>query len=193
MTESINANIPATYGDLPLCERGAHQTTTETCREVAARLTSADVHFVAMLYERHALAAWGKNTELLDELCIRLSISPRDYYGGSFQDAPALLTALRRKCEQPIVPVTRAWKVYGLPEHRQKIAFESSVDYDWTTPEYGVRLVSLDTAERTGTHDYVIVRITRNTAHECSRELDGQISDGIFENCRTGAVEEVFD
>ncbi len=188
-----NAEIPSTYGDLPLCDRGTFKLTPETCREVAARLTPEDVHFEAMLYDRESFADWGKNAQLLDELCERLRICPNDYYYGNFRDASALLTALRRKCECPIAPVTRAWKVYGQPEHQQKISFESSDDYDWTTPEYGVRLVSIDTAERTGTHDYVIVRITRNTAQECGRELDGQLSDGIFENYHFGKVEEIFD
>ena len=45
----------------------------------------------------------------------------------------------------------------------------------------------------TGTNEYVIIRITRNTAEQCERELDGQISDGFFENCVVGKVIEVLE
>lgn len=45
----------------------------------------------------------------------------------------------------------------------------------------------------TGTNEYTIIRITRNTAEECERELDGQISDGFFENCVVGKVIEVLE
>ena len=42
-----------------------------------------------------------------------------------------------------------------------------------------------------GTNEYSIVRITRNTAEECLQELEGQLSDGIFENSRVGVIEEI--
>ena len=43
----------------------------------------------------------------------------------------------------------------------------------------------------TGTNDYSLVKITRNTEEECELEIIGQVSDGIFENSRIGKVERV--
>lgn len=34
-------------------------------------------------------------------------------------------------------------------------------------------------------------QLTRDTAQECYNELCGQITDGIFENSRTGRIEEL--
>lgn len=86
---------------------------------------------------------------------------------------------------------TRAWKVYGSMGHRQRESFNPSYSYDWTEGE-NVRKIDVENSDKTGTNEYSIIRITRNTAEECKRELDGQISDGIFENSRTGKVEEIL-
>lgn len=89
------------------------------------------------------------------------------------------------------IGVTRSWKVYGAEGHRQRESFCNSYEYDFSNALEGVRIIKVDCADKTGTNDYVIIRITRNNAEECERELDGQISDGIFENSRVGYVEEV--
>ncbi len=86
--------------------------------------------------------------------------------------------------------VTRTWKVYGANGHRQAESFNASTCYDWSDGG-SVRIVSTQNADVTGTNEYSIVRITRNTAEECQRELDGQISDGIFENYNVGEVVEI--
>lgn len=86
--------------------------------------------------------------------------------------------------------VTRTWKVYGATGHRQAESFNASTCYDWSDGG-SVRIVSTQNADVTGTNEYSIVRITRNTAEECQRELDGQISDGIFENYNVGEVVEI--
>lgn len=86
---------------------------------------------------------------------------------------------------------TRTWKIYGAEGHRQRMSFGESVSYDWSGRNKGIRKLEMDCADKTGTNDYVIVRITRNTAEECLDELEGQISDGIFENARTGKVVEI--
>lgn len=86
--------------------------------------------------------------------------------------------------------VTRTWKVYGANGHRQAESFNASTCYDWSDGG-SVRIVSTHNADVTGTNEYSIVRITRNTAEECQRELDGQISDGIFENYNVGEVVEI--
>ncbi len=86
--------------------------------------------------------------------------------------------------------VTRTWKVYGADGHRQKASFAPSAVYDWSA-EGNARKVALENADMTGTNEYTIIRITRNTTDECERELDGQISDGFFENCVVGKVIEI--
>ena len=85
---------------------------------------------------------------------------------------------------------TKAWKVYGMEGHRQRESFNPSYAYDWTEGE-NVRKIEVENSDKTGTNRYSIIRITRNTAEECERELDGQISDGIFENARVGEIVEI--
>ena len=87
--------------------------------------------------------------------------------------------------------ITRSWKVYGAEGHRQRESFNNSYRWDFSEGN-DVRIIEVDNADNTGTNDYSIIRITRNTAGECERELDGQITDGVFENSRTGRIEEIF-
>ena len=86
--------------------------------------------------------------------------------------------------------VTRAWKVYGVDGHRQRESFYPSYTYNFTRGN-NIRIIEVENADRTNTNDFSLVRITRNTTEECERELWGQVTDGIFENSRTGKVEEV--
>ena len=90
--------------------------------------------------------------------------------------------------------ITRSWKVYGWYDgeirHRQRESFHTSYENDFSTPG-DVRKIKVENSDITGTNDYTIIRITRNTADECEQELDGQISDGVFENSRTGWIEEI--
>lgn len=85
---------------------------------------------------------------------------------------------------------TRTWKVYGADGHRQRISFEKSFKWDFSK-DNNTRIIDVENADRTRTNDYSIVKITRNTAEECLKELYGQITDGIFENARVGKWEEV--
>lgn len=86
--------------------------------------------------------------------------------------------------------VTRAWKVYGLEGHRQRESFNPSCSYNWTEGE-DIRKIEVENSDKTGTNEYSLIRITRNTPGECERELRGQISDGVFENSRVGEVIEI--
>ena len=87
--------------------------------------------------------------------------------------------------------VTRTWKVYGADGHRQRESFCDSQKYDFS--ENGkVRILEILNSDQTGTNDYSIVRITRETAEECQEGLDGQLSDGVFENSRFGKIEEII-
>jgi hypothetical protein len=74
--------------------------------------------------------------------------------------------------------------------HRQKESFNDSYRYDFSK-DGDVRIIEVENADKTGTNDFSLVRITRNTAKECGEELEGQITDGIFENYRTGRIEEI--
>ena len=86
--------------------------------------------------------------------------------------------------------ITRAWKVYGMDGHRQKESFNDSYRYDFSK-DGDVRIIEVENSDKTGTNDYSLVRITRNTYKECLEELEGQLTDGIFENYCTGRIEEV--
>lgn len=87
--------------------------------------------------------------------------------------------------------ITRTFKVYGIEGQEQEYSFNSSFRDDFTKGD-NIKIIECENFDKTGTHDYSIVKITRNTSEECLEELDGQISDGIFENCRTGKVEEIL-
>lgn len=86
--------------------------------------------------------------------------------------------------------VTKVYRVYGENGHRQRESFRESYKYDFST-RGNKRVIEVRNADKTGTHEYTEVAITRNTAEECRKELAGQISDGIFENSRTGEIVEV--
>lgn len=84
--------------------------------------------------------------------------------------------------------VTRSWKVYGPDGHRQRESFHKSVRYDFSNDEDGVRIIEVENADKTGTNEYSIIRITRDNRVLCQAELYGQLSDGIFENSHVGKV-----
>lgn len=86
--------------------------------------------------------------------------------------------------------VTRSWKVYGREGHRQANSFLPSCVNDFSKGE-NVRIIEEQNSDITGTNEYSIIIITRNTGEECEQELWGQISDGIFENYWVGKVEEI--
>lgn len=86
--------------------------------------------------------------------------------------------------------VTVSWKVYGRGERGLKESYNESYVYDFTRGD-DVRIIEVDNFDKTGTHEYSVVRITRNTKELCKKEMCGQISDGIFENQKTGKVERI--
>lgn len=87
--------------------------------------------------------------------------------------------------------VTRSWKVYGMDGHRQRESFSPSCVSDFSNEENGIRIIEILNSDKTGTNEYSIIRITRNTGDECEMELWAQIGDGVFENSRIGLVEEI--
>lgn len=54
-------------------------------------------------------------------------------------------------------------------------------------------MIEVLNSDITGTNDYTEIAITCNTTDLCNAEMEGQICDGIFENCRVGKVVEVID
>lgn len=86
---------------------------------------------------------------------------------------------------------TRSWKVYGLEGHRQRESFCNSYINDFSNEKDGVRIIEVLNHDKTGTHEYSIIRITRNTEEECESDFWGQLSDGVFENSRVGKIVEI--
>lgn len=84
----------------------------------------------------------------------------------------------------------KVWRVYGRPGHRQRESFAASALY---TNGCSDSIISVYNYDRTGTHEYTLIGIAAPTASDCNMELDGQLSDGIFENSRTGRVVSVYD
>ena len=91
--------------------------------------------------------------------------------------------------------ITRTWRIWGADGRPQAWSFQPSSTYDWSEGPWsdgsGVRIVEIVNADKTGTHEYSELRITRPTAELCVKELYGQLSDGFWENCRYGKVEEI--
>lgn len=86
---------------------------------------------------------------------------------------------------------TASYKVYGANGHRQRESFNSSYSYDFSKGD-DIRIIEVMNSDITGTNEYSLVKITRNTEEECELEIIGQVSDGIFENSRVGKVERVW-
>lgn len=86
--------------------------------------------------------------------------------------------------------VIKTWKVYGVDGHRQRESFNKSRKYDFS--ENGkVRMLEIKNSDKTGTNEYSVFSVTCDTEEECVTELEGQLSDGIFENSRVGKVIEI--
>ena len=86
----------------------------------------------------------------------------------------------------------KTWKVYGAEGHRQRESFFESYTHDFSDDKVGTRIITVENSDVTGTDMYSLISIIRNTEAECDEELDGQISDGIFENSIVGAVVCIF-
>ena len=91
-----------------------------------------------------------------------------------------------------IAPVSVNFKVYGIPKHRQRESFYPSERHDFSTAD-NVRILEIFNSDRTGTNDYNILRITRETREECFEELEAQLSDGLYENSNWGGYQVIDD
>lgn len=80
--------------------------------------------------------------------------------------------------------VTVIYRVFGKDGHRQRASFGKT--YSFTTfDDVRIKCFCSDT---TGSNDYVDVAITANDYRTAIDEMEKQLSDGIFENCRYGKV-----
>lgn len=84
----------------------------------------------------------------------------------------------------------KRFRIYGTRGHRQRLSFEPSKKYDWSENDQ-IRIIELIGSDQSGTNEYSEMIIIRNIVDECYLELEGQLSDGFFENCRYGRVTEV--
>ncbi len=118
---------------------------------------------------------------------------PEEFLAAYMEKDPEFEELLEREFdfEREATSVTRTWKVYGNDGHRQRESFNPSTYNDFSNADV-IRIIEVMNADKTGTNEYSVIRITRNTAEECEAELDAQLSDGVFENSRFGAVEEVL-
>ena len=91
-----------------------------------------------------------------------------------------------------IAPVSVNFKGYGIPNHRQRESFYPAVRHDFSTAD-NVRILEIFNSDRTGTNDYNILRITRETREECVVELKAQLSDGLYENSNWGGYQVIDD
>lgn len=85
-----------------------------------------------------------------------------------------------------------SFKVYGEEGHRFKGSFDESVVMDFSKGN-DVRIIEIENSDKTGTNDYSIVRITRNSARECVDEFFTQMSDGFYEGSKIGKYELITD
>ena len=86
--------------------------------------------------------------------------------------------------------VTRTWKVW-CPEFAA--GMKTPIHYDWSKCDYSdgtTRIIDIAKSEENKEH--VIVKITRGTAEACEKEMNAQLDDGIWEDCRAHIVEEII-
>ena len=76
------------------------------------------------------------------------------------------------------------YSVYGRDGHRQRASFNLS-----TCIRSNNVIISLNSFDCTGTHDYVDVVLLYHNDDEARKEFYAQISDGFFENCNIGKIE----
>ena len=88
-----------------------------------------------------------------------------------------------------IIGCIKVYHVYGVDGHRQRESFSGSYELPQTLDG---ALIEVYNSDITGTNAYSEVEITAKNEKECDEILDTQLSDGIFENCRTGKVVSTY-
>lgn len=78
--------------------------------------------------------------------------------------------------------------IFGADGVRQRESFNSSRKFNTERAE-----VEIFNSDRTGSNLYTLMQITAEDFEACRREMEGQITDGVFENSRTGEIQEIAD
>ena len=87
-----------------------------------------------------------------------------------------------------------AARVYGVDGHRQKISFLKSSFYDWSKKGVKLRKISLINSDLLNNNNQFSLIVAESDSREdCAIEINGQLSDGAFENAKTGKVEIIID
>ena len=129
--------------------------------------------------------------------------SRRGKYGSDrllAMQAEALREAAANLCYK-IAPVvdwneSHGWRIaikaYGQKGHRQRASFGSSSFCDFGEKGFLTRKVNVLKEDINKTNDYAIMVCDCDTSRDACREARGQLSGGVFENCRVGLCETVF-
>ena len=89
-----------------------------------------------------------------------------------------------------IIGCCKVYHVYGEYGHRQRESFGES--YELLHDE-SKTMICVRNSDITGTNDYTEIEIIAKNEKECDEILDAQLTDGIFEDCRTGKVVAIRD
>ena len=87
-----------------------------------------------------------------------------------------------------IIGCRKVYHVYGEYGHRQRESFYESYEL---LNEYNDTMILVNNSDMTGTNDYTEIVIIAKSEKECDEILDVQLTDGIFENSKTGKVTAV--
>lgn len=79
----------------------------------------------------------------------------------------------------------KEWKVYGMDGHRQRESFADSFSFNTMNGAF----IMVRNNDMTGTHEYTKVIVLAKNEKLCDEEFEAQLTDGIFENSKTGKIE----
>ena len=81
----------------------------------------------------------------------------------------------------------KEWKVYGADGQRQRESFADSFSFNTMNNAF----IMIRNYDMTGTHEYTEVIVLAKNERLCDEEFEAQLTDGVFENSRTGKIEAV--
>ena len=79
----------------------------------------------------------------------------------------------------------KEWNVYGADGHRQRESFADSFSFNTINGA----CIMIRNYDMTGTHEYTKVIVLAKNEKSCDEEFEAQLTDGVFENSRTGKIE----
>ena len=81
----------------------------------------------------------------------------------------------------------KEWNVYGVDGHRQRESFADSFSFNTINGA----CIMVRNYDMTGTHEYTKVIVLAKNEKLCDEDFEAQLTDGIFENSKTGKIEVV--